>query len=193
MRCHPVIVCHHFLTAPRNPLFNYGLSVEEVRLYWEGMEALSKHTNIWPHPTDTLRHGSTLNRVEDLKAIAKEVTHTTFPDIFGVLDPQSFMVLKNEKMTLFRTHGAGLTYIFPIEDPGFQDNIKKAIAITEEQYGYFGDWIMPQWFAMPTINSIKLGELRAVFVGGHLIYVLNEKDGFVAKEATFINPLMTLG
>jgi hypothetical protein len=180
--------------APRNPFFNYGLAVEEVRLYWEGMDVLLEHTNIWPLPTDTLQLGNTLYQVEQLKAIAEEVTHTKFPNIFGVVDPQSPTFNENENMSLIRTHGAGKTYLIPItEDQVFQDNIKKAIAMTEKQYGYFGDWIMPQWFAIPTVKSTKLGLLRTIFVGGHLIYVLYIKDGFVAEEATFIIPLVSLG
>ena len=189
-----VILCNHFHTAPRNPFFNYGLSAPEVRLYWEGMNALSEHTIVWPLPTDTLQLGNTLYHVEQLKAIAEDVTHTKFPDIFGVEDPHSPTFNENEKTNLIRTHGAGAMYIIPIsEDPVFQDNIEKAMAITEEQYGYFKDWIMPQWFVTPTIKAIKLGKLRAIFVGGHLIYVLNIKKGFVAEEATFIHSLTSLG
>ena len=184
---------HLLLTVPRDPRFNYGLSPEEIPFYWEGMCALSEHTKIWPLPTESLRHGNKLTYVKHLKEIAEEVTETKYPNIFAVSDPQSPTIDISQKMTLSRTYGSPRhTFTIRANAP-YKNRIKEELAITNELYGYFGDWIKPQWFAVPTIKSTKRGELRAFFVGGHLVYVLHikkDKTGVTAKEATLINPLL---
>ena len=63
----------HLFKIPRDPWFNYGLSHQEIRSYWEGMCALSEHTKIWPMPPDSLRHGNKLTYLKSLEEIAEGV------------------------------------------------------------------------------------------------------------------------
>lgn len=178
---------------PRDTCFNYGLSPQQIRSYWEGMCALSEYTKTWPHPTESLRHGNKLTYVKHLKAIAEEVTHTNYPNIL-LVDPQSPMININEKMIISRTYGSTRHTCTIHDNDGFQDYIKTEVAITEELYGYFEDWIKPQWFAIPAMKSFKMGELRVFFVGGHLIYVLHVKKdntGMTVEETALINPLIS--
>lgn len=154
------------------------------------MCALSEHTKIWPMPPDSLMHGNKLTYLRNLKEIAEGVTATKYPNIFSVSDPQSPTIGTNDKMTLSRTYGSPRHNRTIKQNAAFHDYVKEEMAITNELYGYFGDWIKPQWFAVPAIKSVGRGELRAFFVGGHLIYVLQYKSD-LPDEAIFINPLMS--
>ena len=184
----------HILTVPRDPSYNYELSAPEVRLYWEGMNVLSTHICIWPHPADLLRHGNKLTYVNQLKEIAEEVTLTKYPDIESAEDPLSFIKMENEEIILMRNYSSSFEHTFTIftGDASFQTLVKEEAAIAQEQYSYFKDWITPQWFIMHPIESKAFGELRAFFVGGHLIYVLQVVDvecGQMIRDAALINPL----
>lgn len=201
---------------------NYGLSSAQVRLYWQGMDALSKHVSIWPHPADLISHGCKFTYLQHLKDIAEEITQTRYPDISFVEDPLSPSIIENqddnyslssiikldkevhtlpssidvEGMVLKRTFSSSHRHVLQMTgNAEYQIVIKEKIDETTKQYGYFGDWIKPTWFTMPYIKSMKFGELRAFFVGGHLIYVLiiqYEEGTFSATDAIFVNPLSSL-
>ena len=184
----------HPLTVSRDPSCNYELSAPEVQLYWEGMNVLSKHISIWPHPADLLRHGKKSTYIKQLKEIAEEVTHTKYPDILSAEDPLSLIEMKREEIILMRNYSSLFEHTFTIftGDDTFQTLVKEEVEKAQEQYGYFQDWIKPQWFTMHPIESKAFGELKAYFVGGHLIYVLQVVDvegGQMIGDATLINPL----
>lgn len=198
----PLILCEAvpeygccLLTASRDPSSNYGLSAQEVRLFWEGMCSLSEHITIWPHPAALLRHGNKLAYLKHLKEIANEVTHTRFPDIFSVEDPLALIGITSDEI-LMRNYCSSHEQAFTLTgDSIFEAVIKENVAITQEQYGYFEDWIKPQWFSMPSRESRKFGELRAFFMGGQLIYVMSidHLDGETHIEAgTLIHPLSSI-
>ena len=180
------------LTVSRDPSSNYGLSAPEVRILWEGMWSLSEHTTIWPHPVDLLRHGNKLTAIKHLKEIAEEVTNTKYPDIFSVEDPLSLIGIKSDGMILMRNYCPHEEAIKITGDTSFEAFIKEQVALSEEQYEYFGDWIKPQWFSMPLMESMTFGELRAFFIGGHLIYVMSVVDSVDPTEALSINPLSSV-
>jgi hypothetical protein len=187
----------HLLTVSRDPSCNYQLSGPEVQLYWEGMEVLSKHISIWPHHADLLRHGNKSTYVNQLKEIAEEVTHTKYPNMESAEDPLSFIEMESKEIILTRNYSSSLEHTFTIltGNTTFETLVKEEAAIAQEQYGYFEDWIKPQWFLMHSIESKAFGELRAFFVGGHLIYtlqVIDAEGGQMIMDAALINPLSLL-
>ena len=183
------------LTVSRDPSSNYELSAQDVRSLWEGMCSLSEHITIWPHPADLLRHGNKLAYIKHLKEIAQEITHTRYPDIFLVEDPLSLVGIKSEEMILMRNYRSSHEGIIITGDASFDALLKEDVALSQEQYGYFEDWIKPQWFSMPhSMEFTAFGELRAFFIGGHLIYVMSdiEMEGrrlSWVENAILINPL----
>ena len=212
----------HLLINFRDPCLNYGLSPATVRLYWQGMDALSKHISIWPHPSDLISHGCKFTYLQHLKEISEEITHTKYPDTSFVEDPLSPSIIENEDdirplssiikldqeihtlpssmhvegMVLKRTFSSSHQHVLQMTgNAEYQTVIKEKIDETTKQYGYFGDWIKPAWFTMPYIDTMKFGELRAFFVGGHLIYVLltqYEEGSFSVDPIVLINPLSSL-
>ncbi|KAF8324810.1 hypothetical protein F5887DRAFT_1086014 [Amanita rubescens] len=194
-----------------DPASNYGLSSAEVRLYWEGMDTLLQHVKVWPHPQDLLRDGSKCY-FKHLEKVATEITHTKYPATLYVDNPLSPSIIGaedfpsgmeydletcaiSEDMVLKRTFSSAPQHVFQMTSTDYETIVKDQMDKTVTHYGYFGNWIKPAWFATPHINSMKFGELRVMFVGGHMIYVLftNRYEGvFSAREAVVINPLSSL-
>ena len=202
----------------REPSTKYGLSPAEVRLYWEGMDALLQNVKIWPQPQDLLRDGSKCY-FKHLERVASEITHTKRPDILLVDNPLSPSITEDEDfhsgiecdhdescatspavefedMVLKRTFSSSHQHVFRMTgSTDYQAIIKEKMDDTARHYGYFGDWIKPVWFATPYIDSMKFGELRAIFVGGHLIFVLSTKhnEGVLSvNDVAMINPLSSI-
>ena len=221
----PVILCRKrpwayqlkSLMNYREPSSKYGLSPAEVRSYWEGMDALLQNVKIWPQPQDLLRDGSQCY-LKHLERVASEITHTKRPDMVLVNNPVSPSIIEDENfhsgiecdqencgsspsvefedMVIKRTFSSSHQHVFRMTgSTDYQAIIKEKMDDTARRYGYFGDWIKPVWFATPYIDSMKFGELRAIFVGGHLIFVLSTKrnEGVLSvNDAAMINPLSSL-
>jgi hypothetical protein len=181
----------------RNPdKYHEAIKPQDVKKWFHNLTLLSTHTTVYPDWMQLLHRGTKLGTLENLSKLARNVTHTPYPEVVRIHDPSDMYLLKHKRLVIKRGYSKGSNHIWMRTSPADLWSIRTKLNETEDQYSHhimmeYG--IKPMWFAVPCIPElVSKGEMHCFFIGGKLSYVVSTKLIGDETEVTVVDRVTPL-
>jgi len=161
------------------------------------MQALTRVTTIWPHPTDLLKAGSKLFLDMLITRATESMGHDHIQ--LATVDPLDVIekiVSGNLNAVLKREFSSHEHHVFSRHTHNPIQRLQRCIENEKQTYGSCSTFPQPKWFIQPYLPPlVYLGEIRAFLVNGILFRSLvttPKFPSFYVQELSFPTPLSLL-
>ena len=140
------------------------------------LKNLCREMIVHPSPDQMLLRGSKLHIVDQLCQIARSVTHTDYPEVVIVENPQDPSLSNRPGLFIKRSFSEAAAHVMRVGDEKAAAQLPAMVADTKTFYDHQSlrkIGVVPEWFGMAFVPEMsQKGEMKAFFIGGSLTHII---------------------
>lgn len=141
------------------------------------LKILCRQTIVYPSPDQMILRGSKLHVVDQLRQIAQSVTHTDYPEVVIIENPQDPSLSDRPGLFIKRSYSDAAAHVMRVGDSKDAARLPAMMADTKAFYDHQSlreiD-VVPEWFGMAFVPEMsQKGEIKAFFIGGNLTHIIS--------------------
>jgi hypothetical protein len=138
---------------------------------------LCRQTIVYPSPDQMILRGSKLYVIDQLRKIAREVTHTDYPEVVLIDNPQDPSLADRPGVFMKRSFSDTAVHTLRVCDAQAAVHLPALVEDTKAFYDHDSVRkinVVPEWFGMAFVPEMsQKGEIKAFFIGGHLTHIVS--------------------
>lgn len=149
----------------------------EVEAWMFNLRNLCRQTIVYPSPDQMILRGSKLYVIDQLRKIAREVTHTDYPEVVLIDNPQDPSLADRPGVFMKRSFSDTAAHVLRVCDAKAAVYLPAMVKDTKAFYDHDAVRkmnVVPEWFGMAFVPEMsQKGEIKAFFIGGHLTHIIS--------------------
>jgi hypothetical protein len=141
------------------------------------LKNLCRQTIVYPSPDQMILRGSKLYVIDQLRQIARNVTHTDYPEVVIIENPQDPSLANRPGLYMKRSFSDTAAHVVRVSDAEAAVHLPAMVADTKAFYDHDSVRkmdVVPEWFGMAFVPEMsQKGEIKAYFIGGHLTHIIS--------------------
>ena len=141
------------------------------------LKNLCRQTIVYPSPDQMVLRGSKLYVIDQLRQIARKVTHTDYPEVVLIDNPQHPSLADRPGVFMKRSFSDSAAHVLRVCSAEAAVHLPAMVADTKAFYDHDSVRrinVVPEWFGMAFVPEMsQKGEIRAFFIGGHLTHIIS--------------------
>jgi hypothetical protein len=154
---------------------------DQVDAWMVNLKHLCQQSIVYPSPDQMLLRGSKLHVIDQLREIARTVTHTDYPEVVLIDNPQDPSWALRPGLFMKRSFSDTAAHVLRASDAKAAAGLAAMVAETKALYDHDSVRkisVVPEWFGMAFVPEMsQKGEIRAFFIGGRLTHTISTAPG----------------